>query len=229
MFELRFFNSYENLVFPMAVNFLLSLFFPNGNFPPLKSSTIYIDRVPTAATPRYVKNDQFEHIIVTSAESSPSNFIYQLAHELGHLAARADLRHPRHDGNMWIEEAICGAYSLFAFQHLVTASGPFTLGAIEYNRWLRTEYVAEGVNDDWFEAHLHAIHGARELTDEAKKISAYIFERVPLQHVLWANTMLMGTPINPNRFQFVADWKARCAGFEALPTLIEDLLGQRCD
>jgi hypothetical protein len=62
----------------------------------------------------------------------PWQYTYQVAHEFGHLGTRADKRYPRLDGNKWIEEAICGAYSVYAIRAMSEAEGPLKSGAQNY-------------------------------------------------------------------------------------------------
>jgi hypothetical protein len=81
-------------------------------------------RDPTAPTPVYVANVPFELIKVNCAENKPWQYTYQVAHEFGHLSSRSDKRHPRQDGNAWIEEVICGAYSIYAIRAMSKAEGP---------------------------------------------------------------------------------------------------------
>jgi hypothetical protein len=115
-FNLTGFSELERPLAYIATSMIANLFFPNGNYPPLRSNVISIVRNPVAPVPRYAADVPFELIMVNCAENRPWQYTYQVAHEFGHLSTRADQRHPRQDGNMWIEEAICGAYSICAIR-----------------------------------------------------------------------------------------------------------------
>jgi hypothetical protein len=105
-FELIGFSELEKPLAYIATSMTANLCFPNGNYPPLRSNVIRIVRKPSAPVPMYVADVPVELIIVNCTENRPWQYTYQVAHEFGHLATRAD---PRLDGNKWIEEAIWGA------------------------------------------------------------------------------------------------------------------------
>jgi hypothetical protein len=113
-FKLIGFSELEKPLAYIATSMTANLFFPNGNYPPLRSNVIRIVRKSTAPVPLYVADVPVELIIVNCTENRPWQYTYQVAHEFGHLGTRADKRYPRLDGNKWIEEAICGAYSVYA-------------------------------------------------------------------------------------------------------------------
>jgi hypothetical protein len=120
-FELKGFSAQERDLAALATRFTADLFFPKGDFPPLKSNVITVVRT-AEPRPMYVSGAQ-ELIHVNCSENRPWQYTFQLAHELGHLASRADLRFPRQDGNLWIEEAICGAYSVYALREMSETDG----------------------------------------------------------------------------------------------------------
>jgi hypothetical protein len=150
IFELCDFGDPEKPNAHIATRMTAALFFPNGDYPPLRSDVIRIVRDPNASTPMYRADVSFELIIVNSEEDRPWQYTHQVAHEFGHLSTCSDKRHPRQDGNMWIEEAICGAYSIYAIRKMSEAEGALKGGAQEYLHNCLNDYHSHEVDADWF-------------------------------------------------------------------------------
>jgi hypothetical protein len=222
-FELRDFSALEKPLADCATQMTVDLFFPNGDFPPLKSNVIVITRSPTAPTPMYVANLPYEAITVNCAENRPWQYTYQLAHELGHLTTRSDTRHPRRDGNLWIEEAICGAYSVYAIRAMSETAGRMQHGALDYLRNDLNDYRAEEVNAEWFAQHFDGFRTATGLTGPLMKLSGYIAGRLPVSQVISDNRAIMHNPLNEDHAAYVSDWRRRCEGDENVPAILESL------
>jgi hypothetical protein len=222
-FELCGFSEREKPEAYTATLITANLLFPNGNYPPLKSNVIRISRDPTASSPMYVANVPFELIIVTSAENRPWQYTYQVSHEFGHLSTRSDKRHPRQDGNMWIEEAICGAYSVYAIRGMSTAEGPLKGGAQNYLRDGFNDYRSDEVDADWFSRQLPGFRTATTLTTSLMKLSGYIASRLPVGQVIADNRAIMDSPPNEDYWTYLSDWKKRCNGPHTVPALLESL------
>jgi hypothetical protein len=51
---------------------------------------------------------------------------------------------------MWIEEAICGAYSIYAIRAMSETEGPLKDGAQEYLHNCLNDYRPDEIDADWF-------------------------------------------------------------------------------
>jgi hypothetical protein len=210
-FELIGFSELEKPLAYIATSMTANLFFPLGNYPPLRSNVIRIVRKPTALVPLYVADVPVELIIVNCTENRPWQYTYQVAHEFGHLATRADKRYPRLDGNKWIEEAICGAYSVYAIRAMSEAEGPLKSGAQNYLRELN-DYCSDEVDAGWFARHLPEFRTATTLTASLMKLSGYIAARLSIGQVIADNRAIMDCPLNEDHWAYLSDWKKRCNG-----------------
>jgi hypothetical protein len=221
--ELCGFSEQERLMAHIATTMTADLFFPNGNYPPLRSNVIRIMRDPTAPTPVYVANVPFELIKVNCAENKPWQYTYQVAHEFGHLSSRSDKRHPRQDGNAWIEEVICGAYSIYAIRAMSKAEGPMKSGAQDYLDNCLNDYRSHEVDANWFARHLPEFRTATTLTAPLMKLSGYIAARLPIGQVIADNRAIMDSPLNEDHWAYLSEWKKRCKGPNTVPALLERL------
>jgi hypothetical protein len=217
IFELYGFSELEKPMVNTATMMTADLFFPNGDYPPLRSDVIRIKRDANASVPRYVAHVPFELIVVNCAENRPWQYTYQVAHEFGHLSSRADKRHPRPDGNMWIEEAICGAYSLYAIRAMSETEGPMKDGAQDYLHNGLSDHRSDEVNADWFAQHLPEFRTATTLTTPLMKLSGYIAARLPVGQVIADNRAIMDNPLNEDHWAYLSDWKKRCNGPLTIP------------
>jgi hypothetical protein len=224
-FDLQGFTDKELPLSTIAAATTARILFPAGEFPPLKSNVIAVLRT-TSKTPLYAAGTQHELILVNCHEDKPWQFTYQLAHELGHLTARSDLRHPRKDGNLWIEEAICGAYSLYAMRSMSELDGRIGEGAREY---LEEEtikaYSSVEVDAEWFAGHYEEFRAAEGLTDNLKKLSGYIAERLPFVEVAMNNRAIRDIPLEQDLTAYLRTWQAACGSRDSLPILLQNLAG----
>jgi hypothetical protein len=223
-FELCGFSELEKPNAQIATKMTADLFFPNRNYPPLRSDVIRIRHDPNASGPVYAANVPFELIMVNCAENRPWQYTYQVAHEFGHLSTRSDKRHPRQDGNMWIEEAICGAYSIYAIRTMSETEGPLKDGAQEYLHNSLNDYRSDEIDADWFAQHLPEFRTATTLTPPLMKLSGYISARLPVGQVIADNGAIMDNPLNEDHWAYLSDWKKRCNGLHTIPALLERLL-----
>lgn len=221
-FQLQGFSDIETPLARLATRFMADLFFPDGDFPPLKSNEITITRA-VLPSPLYAFGTSNELIYLNCSENKPWQFTFQLAHELGHLASRSDLRFPRQDGNMWIEEAICGAYSVYAIRSISEMGGPLQKGAQDYLREELNNYWPGEVDGQWFAQKLPEFRNANTLTQTLEKLSGYIAAKLPVAKVIADNRAILYTPLNTNSSAYLADWKSRCVGTDNLPALLESL------
>jgi hypothetical protein len=222
-FELCGFTDREKPLAYKATVVTARLLFPNDDFPPLRTNVIRIMRILTEPCPRYVAQVPLELILVNCAEDRPWQYTYQVAHEFGHLATRSDMRHPRQDGNMWIEEAICGACSVYAIRAMSETEGPLKSGAQDYLQHHLSDYRSDEVDGDWFARHLPEFRTATNLTAPLMKLSGYIAARLPLSQVIADNRAIMDNPLNEDHSSYLSDWKKRCKGPLTVPTLLENL------
>jgi hypothetical protein len=81
IFELCGFSELEKPMVNTATIMIADLFFPNGDYPPLRSDVIRIKRDANASVPRYVAHVPFELVVVNCAENRPWQYTYQVAHE----------------------------------------------------------------------------------------------------------------------------------------------------
>ena len=107
-FELLNFDPNDNKI-ATAIKIIADRISSKCTLASLKSDTIYVFKN-DYDSPRYWTTPPFELVSLAKNSSDAGSFIYQLAHELGHLTAQIGLRETnRHN---WIEEAICGAYTI---------------------------------------------------------------------------------------------------------------------
>jgi hypothetical protein len=222
-FRLLGFTDIERPNAELATRQISQLLFPNG-YPPLKSEVIDVERISGFPTPLYAGHLNREHIIVNCQENYPWQYSYQLSHELGHLATRSDLRYPRKDGNMWIEEALCGAYSVHALKAMSQAAGPLQWGAQQYVRDGLAEYRYDAVNSQWMDERLADFRPANTLTPDLQKLAGYIAANLPIEQVISDNCAIRHIPLNENLDAYLSDWDQQCEGDATTPRLLQDLL-----
>ena len=124
---------------------------------------------------------------------------------------------------MWIEEAICGAYSIYAIRAMSEAEGPLKSGAQEYLHTGLNDHRSDEVDAGWFARHLPEFRTATTLTAPLMKLSGYITTRLPVGQVIADNRAIMDTPLNGDHSAYLSDWKRRCKGPRTVPALLETL------
>lgn len=223
-FRLENFDQREVNLAILASGLCLEMFFPNGDYPTLRSDLVIIRKEPALPAPVYVQNFPGELIIVNSEYDRPWQYVYQLAHELGHLAARGDLRYLRPDGNHWIEETISGAFSVMAMTAIAGTPGPLQGGAQSYlDSLLSGQYRHDDVDGAWFADQLGGFRQAEALTDVVMKLSGYIASRITVPQIVADARTLIGLELNLDLNDFLVSWRERCAGPNSVPSLLLDL------
>lgn len=216
-------EEYEKSFHQKVLNGVVEALFGDGVYPALKSDIITIDRRQNATTPLYVAGTSQELIIVNSKENYPWQFAYQAAHELGHLAARADLRFPRQDGHMWIEEALCECHSLIGIGHLASSQGSMFEGARRYLGGLMRQWRDEDITAEWYAVNRQLLTEAAYLTPEAKRISRFIYDLVDAERIIRDNRLLQTLPIGTPQQDLIAAWRAASGPGRSVPEVLETL------
>lgn len=164
-------------------------------FPELRSQTITIICNRAISSPMYVANGNNEVIIVNSEHDRPWQYAFQIARELGHLSASQWNSHPREEGHMRIEEALCECHSLKALQEMSKIDGDLQCGTVAYCSILDKKYSNAEVNPEWFSHNGIASSQATSLTSEALYMSRYIVKNVYNENILRDNRLINQLPV----------------------------------
>ncbi|MBX8812125.1 hypothetical protein HBA91_05785 [Ochrobactrum sp. MR34] len=181
--------------------------FKNIGLPTLRSQCIHIVRDCSKEAPMYVSNCGYEKIIVNSKHAFYWQYAYQISHELGHLSTSSWKRHPRTDGHMWIEEALCECHSLIALQEMSKITGPLQVGAIDYCSILDEKHNDVEVAPEWFSQNKTALSQATSLTKEAFYMSRYIKKSVPADSILRDNRLINQLPVGLSFNEYLTEWQ----------------------
>ncbi|MBR2691897.1 MAG: hypothetical protein IKE42_28915 [Aquamicrobium sp.] len=207
-FEIVGVHDYERAELDAVLASTATTLFGVHGFPDTKSKTITIKRTTTRETPMYAADTSNELIILTAGENRPWQFAYQLSHEFGHLAARADLRHPRIDGNHWVEEMLCECYSLIALDAMAREPSAVQSGAVSYFNALNEEHRDAVVDEEWFQAALPELTASKTLTPKAMKIARYIFDRTKPDTIIRDNNLVATVPVGLSIHKHLKHWHA---------------------
>lgn len=204
-------------VLESAANTLL-VYFPNR-----QPVTIDVSQAPRKSDPRTVfqlyPNQKLSVEIILSAWGYRwSKHVYQFSHELCHVLATATLKKEEDRSNMWFEEAMCEAASLFALRRLsVSWALDPRPERREYAKY-HEEYARDRINDvkapvdliGWLsknEASLRADPSKeRARQDELAVILLNMLEAHP-EH--WESLSTLNTirSTSPRTFrQYLEDW-----------------------
>jgi hypothetical protein len=224
--ELLNFSSVEQYSFLRAVGVAGAALGGKANLPTLKSDVIYVLRNPYDH-PRYLTSFPFELIAVNAEENRPFQFLYQFAHEMGHLMAQAGLRIRDQHRHCWIEEAICGAYSIYCMR-IATENGEdwVRAGAAVY----LSEYIIpsygkpEIVDARWYRENSSHLQQADRLTDKIKPLSWLIADVLDAGEFISDNVALINTPLTSNISAYFEEWERRCSSDKNVPSLLRDRL-----
>lgn len=200
-----------------------SLFAKLG-YPTLKSDIVHIVNTPERPCPLYSANTAEETILIASRDNRPWQFSYQLAHELSHMSARADLRFPRRDGLNWIEETLAEAHSLIAIRRMSQTACPLQKNAIIYDADLQREHREVPINGEWFAANSDQLRAMEGLGDLGMALARHLFDRVPHDRVLADNRLLLELGTGKDLSSFLANWKERGGGGLCVPSTLAALL-----
>jgi hypothetical protein len=208
---------------PLAAKFAIDELFPSGSFPKLKSYVIRVTQEEREA-PLYVTNLPIELILLNAGPNLPWQFTYQFAHELGHLAARAHLRFQKAGRHIWLEEALCGSYSVYTIDRMSRLPQPLGPNALKYKEtYTAIQYSPEGVNSSWFAENWKEISAASTLTPTIMKISGSLAERFPDGSFTADNQALENVTLNPSLVEYLEDWKSKCGREDCVPAFLLEL------
>jgi hypothetical protein len=208
----------------LIVSDVARLLFDRIGYPPLKSEVIAIfwERWRECLQPMYRSDLPYEAIRLTTDVFRPEQLAYQIAHELGHLSARADFRFVRTDGLNWIEEMLCEAHSLVALERLA-GEGRFDWAA-SYLRIVLDETLGIQVDHGWYRTNAETLRTARRLTRDCQAISRHVFERVPPQRIISDNRLLLCLPVGPPLHDFLGHWDELSGQGENVPKTLRALV-----
>jgi hypothetical protein len=217
--------------FSLAVQLVGNTLAAKANFPTLKSNIIHVFRNMNDC-PRYVVNSPFELISLRIAENKPFQFIYQFAHEMGHLMAQAGRRFGNKDRHAWVEEAICGAHSVFCMREASQSTRDWIRnGANEYlNDYIYKNYnLTAPIDEEWYCANFPHLVQADGLTDTIQSLSRLIADELCAGEFISDNVALIDTPLTPSISEYLHDWEGRCAVGKNVPKLLRERLGLTVD
>lgn len=219
-FELHGFTAID---IPRAAHFAADQLFPSRKFPPLRSNVIRVVCDDSRA-PFYAIDSPIELISLNCAPNAPWQFTYQFSHELGHLTARNQLRFKKPGEHRWIEEVLCGAYSVYVLHQMSKLGPPLGPNAQKYlDDHITEDYSADGVDHAWFVEESANILLAKCLTKSIMKISGLVADRFLSGEFISDNVALGETPPNENVLAYLDDWKARCGRTASVPQLLQTL------
>ena len=174
-------------------------------------------------------------ILINSSERHWSQYVYQLSHELGHVLCnfrRNDLGVNRFQ---WLEEALCGAMSLFVMERLAAnwPIGPGEDGAhyapsvADYAQERRRIYALHSRITNlraWYLAHFEALCETRGFVAINQPASIWLADRFHEEPSLIASMRYLNVWPNDRSAsltEYLLRWKRHClAGREGLPALL---------
>jgi hypothetical protein len=195
----------------------------------LRTSEVEIVRIESESAPMYVSNSPNELIVVNCGENYPFQFTFQLAHELGHLSTASYLRYPRSDGNKWIEEAMCGAYSLIGLRSYASLGKKHEIGVSSYlsGDEMKNERAFVDVTQEWFEIQRSELSSTTTLTPNVRKISGLIDANLTSNQIISDNIAIADVPVGTDTQTFLNAWSVQCSGLNTTPKLLLGLWGQK--
>ena len=142
---------------------------------------------------------------------------------MAHAGARFDTENPHH----WIEEAICGAYTVYCIRAASTSSEEWLRsGAKHYLAdCIDKEYSSDvSITSEWYQTNAERL-GQGGLTDRIKPLSRLIADELSEGEFISNNVALIGTPLNPAISDYLDAWELRCATGKTVPRLLRERLG----
>ncbi len=207
-----------------AMTAVLESLFAKIGYPPLKSEVVHIVNAPERETPLYRADATEETILIVSRGNYPWQFSYQLAHELSHMSARADLRFPRRDGLNWIEETLAEIHSLIAMQRMAETAGPLQENAIKYAADLAGQHPKVPINAGWYAANAEELRTMETLSNPGQALARHLFDQVPYDRVLTDNRLLLDLGTGADLSTFLTSWRERGGGGPSVPSTLAALL-----
>ena len=207
-----------------AANMVRDVLFGDINYPKLKSAHVVVKNDPAQAQPMYCAGVKEETIILKSPGNAPWQYSYQLAHEFGHMSARADLRFPRADGLMWIEEVLADCHSLIALDRMGKIEGRLKDGAKEYLQILLGQHNGELIDKSWYRTHAKELEDAKGLTDACQALSRHIYAQVDHGVILRDNRLLLDVATGLMLDEFLNQWNGLSGANVNVPSTLMALL-----
>jgi hypothetical protein len=223
-FEMEGFDRHAQPLHEAAMTAVVESLFATIGYPPLKSDVVHIVNKPGRQFPLYCAGTAEETILIVSPDNYPWQFSYQLAHELSHMSARADLRFPRCDGLNWIEETLAETHSLIAMRRMAQTAGPLQENAINYDADLHRQHREVPINGEWYAANADQLRAMESLSDLGKALARHLFDQVPHDRVLTDNRLLLELGTGANLSNFLASWSERGGGGLNVPSTLAALL-----
>jgi hypothetical protein len=223
-FEMEGFDRHAQPLHEAAMTAVVESLFATIGYPPLKSDVVHIVNKPGRQFPLYCAGTAEETILIVSPDNYPWQFSYQLAHELSHMSARADLRFPRCDGLNWIEETLAETHSLIAMRRMAQTAGPLQENAINYDADLHRQHREAPINGEWYAANADQLRAMESLSDLGKALARHLFDQVPHDRVLTDNRLLLELGTGANLSNFLASWSERGGGGLNVPSTLAALL-----
>jgi len=159
-------------------------------------------------------------ISVNAGENDWLQFAYQLAHETGHLMAQSWQRHQKPGHHSWLEEAVCGAYTIYGLRELSknqAAQGP----AHDYLTTVEQEYSQDTVVDAaWYGTNEKHLAASTTLIDIIKPLSRLIADEFPDGKFILDNMALIGMPPILEVAEYLQQWEKKCAGDSSVPAFL---------
>lgn len=194
-------------------------------YPKLKSDHVTVRNAPNCKkAPIYLPGSRDEEIILKSPGNRPWQYAYQLAHEFAHMSARSDLRFPRKDGLMWIEEALAECHSLIALHHMGQTEGALQAGALAYLRGRLVAHRDKPLDKNWFAAQREALRGAETLIDPCKVLARHLFGIVDHERILRDNRLLIRLGTGWELRAFLDQWEQLGGADRSVPSALRALM-----
>jgi hypothetical protein len=222
-FILEGFDPNARLLHEAAKTAVVEALFAKIGYPRLKSEVVHIINKPGAHVPLYRVDTPEETILIASAGNFPWQFSYQLAHELSHMSARADLRFPRCDGLNWIEETLAETHSLIVMRRMAETTGPLQENALKYDTDLHRQYRETRIDRGWYAANANQLSDMKSLSDLGKALARHLFDRVPHDRVLSDNRLLLSLGTGVNLPTFLAKWGELGGGGLNVPSILAEV------
>ena len=220
------FSAAERGQFAEATQEIFKVTAEKYGFPSLRSSEIYVFRNLDDIAPRYLNEPAAEFISLTVEGNFPLKFAYQLAHETGHLMSQNWKRFGKAGHHPWIEEAICGAYTIYCLRELAKIDGWWKTEGQKYlTDDIEREYPPTTLDRDWYKTNKSHLEAALGLTEIIKPLSRLIADQFLDGEFVVDNKALVDMPPMSDVTDYLAEWKSRCARESALPALLQSRLG----
>ncbi|WEK50283.1 MAG: hypothetical protein P0Y66_22005 [Candidatus Kaistia colombiensis] len=125
---------------------------------------------------------------------------------------------------MWIEEAMCGAYSLVGLKSLNNLDDWWRENGLPYLEGiLQGAYAFGQVDAEYVSARANALCAANHLSDDIQPISGLIFSKIASDRIIEDNIALSRVPVGTDVATFLRAWAKECGGATTTPELLLNL------